>query len=850
MGVNKKLSIIVLTDATKHSYKKDIDETLKSLAGFMGVYDKAECLLAYSDEDERTILEKTAKKSDIPVSLLKHSDADTVESGEYIFILRQGDVLDSALMLREILYMERTDRGVYAFKVRKKGTETEDDADSENQWVSIFGGSSVTLYDPHGIAIKRSKVDRVSSLLSGDAKATGTVLGAVIKEEGFIRIASKNALKSEHAQTISYTIDDSVMDRIIDLSVKKFGRVEDYLQNVFIALFMLQKGEGSTDAIRRYLKYVDVENIANSKRLQTQEKLWLFNLKYGKEVLKEAEISDYGQISYEGNYISDLSKLRFRIDVTELNKGILQFEGRTELHLLNDTFKVEVISSEGEVIFVEMTEFPALDVFGPEGETICPGERFKVVIPVKDGVSYRIYLKEDTGRMFHITPVFSKYSRFAYGDVRKAVTINGYTITYDNATFTLSKSSGCEGRRNERRYLAYLIRKKKYRVAAYRVLYHLDKFFFKKPVWIVADRPHIANDNGEHMFRYLQKTESATENTIYFLIRKDSPDYERLKKTGKVLNYGSYKHKIKFLRSNVIMCAAANDLAINSMGGSGKYYRDLIDYHFVYLRHGVSHNDQSRWINKLGKHISLLVATCRPEYEGILEGSYDYTEKEVRLTGLPRYDNLYDEREKEIIILPTWRKNLEGEAEYRSSERGYSTDFADSDYCKFYNGLINNERLLAVMKEYGYKGSFYLHPVFERQFKDFRSSELITVGKGVADYQELFRKGAIMVTDFSSVAFDFAFLKKPVIYAQFDEDVFYKYHSWGKGYFTYRKDGFGPITNTLDETVDELIYYIKNDCKMKEEYIKKVDNFFAYTDRNNCKRVYDAVVELEKERGL
>ena len=40
--------------------------------------------------------------------------------------------------------------------------------------------------------------------------------------------------------------------------------------------------------------------------------------------------------------------------------------------------------------------------------------------------------------------------------------------------------------------------------------------FFRKPVWLVADRPHIANDNGEHMFRYLQTTEAAKKNNIYF----------------------------------------------------------------------------------------------------------------------------------------------------------------------------------------------------------------------------------------------------------------------------------------------------------------------------------------------
>ena len=87
-----------------------------------------------------------------------------------------------------------------------------------------------------------------------------------------------------------------------------------------------------------------------------------------------------------------------------------------------------------------------------------------------------------------------------------------------------------------------------------------------------------------------------------------------------------------------------------------------------------------------------------------------------------------------------------------------------------------------------------------------------------------------------------------MIYSQFDEDTFYKYHTWGKGYFTYRTDGFGPITNTLDETVETLIDYIKNGCIMKPEYVEKVENFFAYTDRNNCKRIYEAVVEAEKDR--
>ena len=35
---------------------------------------------------------------------------------------------------------------------------------------------------------------------------------------------------------------------------------------------------------------------------------------------------------------------------------------------------------------------------------------------------------------------------------------------------------------------------------------------------------------------------------------------------------------------------------------------------------------------------------------------------------------------------------------------------------------------------------------------------------------------------------------------------------------------------------------------MKPEYVEKVDNFFAYTDRNNCKRIYDAILQADSEK--
>ena len=88
-------------------------------------------------------------------------------------------------------------------------------------------------------------------------------------------------------------------------------------------------------------------------------------------------------------------------------------------------------------------------------------------------------------------------------------------------------------------------------------------------------------------------------------------------------------------------------------------------------------------------------------------------------------------------------------------------------------------------------------------------------------------------------------MKKPVIYTQFDRDEFFTQHTYTQGYFSYEDDGFGPVCYNYDDTVNEIIKMIENDCKMEEKYIQRVENFYEYHDRNNCKRVYEEILKLK-----
>jgi CDP-glycerol glycerophosphotransferase (TagB/SpsB family) len=114
------------------------------------------------------------------------------------------------------------------------------------------------------------------------------------------------------------------------------------------------------------------------------------------------------------------------------------------------------------------------------------------------------------------------------------------------------------------------------------------------------------------------------------------------------------------------------------------------------------------------------------------------------------------------------------------------------------------------------------------------------------NYTKAFKESDLLITDYSSVYFDFSYLHKPVIYTQFDYNYYYENHGvYDHGYFSEKEDGFGPVVSTYEETVNEIITCINNHFKLAPMYKKRVEEFYEYHDRNNSARVYNAIKALE-----
>ncbi|MDD6467363.1 MAG: CDP-glycerol glycerophosphotransferase family protein [Erysipelotrichaceae bacterium] len=401
----------------------------------------------------------------------------------------------------------------------------------------------------------------------------------------------------------------------------------------------------------------------------------------------------------------------------------------------------------------------------------------------------------------------------------------------------------------ETKCLLSLIQEKRYSSFIYRVSALIAKVFKTREIWLVSDRVQAAGDNGEAFYRYLMKRKDVKAK-VYFVIDKKCYDYQRLKKEYKsILPNNSFQHKILYLISDKIISSHNDGNIVNLFGTGNHYIGDLYRFQYVFLQHGVTKDDLSTWINVNNRKIDLFVTCSMREYQSFVSGEYSYNfpKEWIQLTGLPRYDRLLEKdvnKEKIVLLMPTWRKSLVGTMDLKTGKYGSNLNFKTTEYYQFYNQLINHPRLLNGLAEYGYQLWFVPHVNMGNLIQYFDHNEQVTFINSKVDYSSLFKKGSLLVTDYSSVPFDFAYLRKPVIYCQFDVEQFFEGQVYTKGYYDYEKDGFGPVCSTVDETVTAILQSIENDCQLQKEYSQRVNSFFQYDDQKNCERVYEAIMKL------
>ncbi len=524
---------------------------------------------------------------------------------------------------------------------------------------------------------------------------------------------------------------------------------------------------------------------------------------------------------------------------------------------------------EGEVLNVQFADYDRIHFYLCHGKEKIPAQRTEIYSlnkyfgrSLKKGYMVRVVLARDVyekdcfrfhfeveydGHFSQVKCNFSKFQSRLHKDTTCSYwKFDGHLLKYlgANQGLLIQRCTPVRHVSCELQLLAALMKKLRKpsngvdvkRALSLRFLYWLTRpFYGNKGYWITFDQLFKGGDNGEYFFRYVR--EHHPEVPIYYILNEDAPEYPELKrKYGHVLKYGSWKAALLSLNARLVF---ATRVGVNQYLGIKKfdeyYARDLFHADVVCLQHGLTIQKIAQYQNRLFDNTKLYYCVSPREVENIKKPIYGYDDSMIALTGAPRYDGLLGAKpRRQILITPTWRRSGTAGTNDKGKNYDYSVNFRSTVYYQIYNTLINDKRLIDCARRTGYRVVYLLHPILSPQLEDFEKNDFVDILPGTqVNYEKILRESKLMVTDYSGVQFDFAYMKKPLVYyrpsqlpPQYEEEDF----------------GFGPICTTNEEMVHCLCGYMEKDCLMEEEYRKNIEKFFPYEDASNCARAYEATL--------
>lgn len=353
--------------------------------------------------------------------------------------------------------------------------------------------------------------------------------------------------------------------------------------------------------------------------------------------------------------------------------------------------------------------------------------------------------------------------------------------------------------------------------------------------WLISERGDDARDNSFHLFKYIRTHHP--EVSIKYVINKKSPDYKKVVELGPIIEFGSREHYIHMLASGMLISTHimgyTPDMSLFSR--LEKYGLVFFRGKRVFLRHGISKDYIPHMAADVTK-LDLIVAGAKPEFD-YAQKMYGHPKGVVQYTGFPRFDGLESKPKRQILLMPTFRKWL-----------NYTDNFTESDYYRYYDSLLKSSHLRKLLESYNYTLIFYPHYEIQKRIHHFSGyhTRIVVADLVRYDVQELLLESKLLITDYSSVFFDFSYMNKPVIYYQFDIEQYRQGH-YRQGYFSYEEHGFGPVVHNEEDLLTQVERFIERDMALTNEYADRTRRFFPLMDKNNSSRVYTELKRLVQD---
>ncbi|MDM7831768.1 CDP-glycerol glycerophosphotransferase family protein [Cellulomonas edaphi] len=385
-------------------------------------------------------------------------------------------------------------------------------------------------------------------------------------------------------------------------------------------------------------------------------------------------------------------------------------------------------------------------------------------------------------------------------------------------------------------------RLERYRPEDYRYMRRLSRvgwvFVLTRPftrIWLIGEVPYKAQDNGYQLFRYLRTTHPARR--AYYVIDAASPDRAKLAPYGNVVDLRSRQHiRYTMAASRLIGSHHAEYLLASRDRRVTRWARGVR----VFLQHGPTANKNVTLnYGRQGtseRPTERFIVTSELEKRIVVE-DYGYRPHQVSVAGFARFDALFEddvEHERTVLVMPTWRDSLMDEE-----------IFLASDYYANWHGFVHDHALHEALAASGLEVKLLLHPNMRKYADHFESDRVSVIRQDDVDVQRLLKACAVLITDFSSVCWDFSYLHKPVLFFQFDRSMLVKRRAPHIDFDTMLP---GPVSTTPATLLADLQAVIGRGLVMTPEHQARADAFLTYRDRHNCERIEGVVAHAWNAR--
>lgn len=353
----------------------------------------------------------------------------------------------------------------------------------------------------------------------------------------------------------------------------------------------------------------------------------------------------------------------------------------------------------------------------------------------------------------------------------------------------------------------------------------------KKSILIGIPNASFYNDNSKYFFEFLTK-KNLPDFEIY-LLTKNKKLYSSLKdKFGKHLVYAfSIKALMAYFRSKFVLISNGNDDIFPFLPSTKKQI-------VINMWHGNPIKKIGYLNTKPGEKINLnlnyFLVSSKTERDTIIRAFKNTLHKEqFKIFGIPRNDIFFNQKDKrqrtdkkvKILYLPTFRETSSVEFfPFEDFDKKGLYDFLSKNnleiIIKPHKKDSTNQRLLNILKE---------NP----------NVKLKTSENNDLDIQQMLLDCDILLTDYSSVYFDFLLLDRPIIYLPYDFEE-YK-NARGFLYDDFEEIICGDKVFTQKDFIESIQNNLENPAKDELRRKAITERFHQHNDGLASERLFNFI---------